>query len=269
MSLSQKYLEILGIERRSPSVDYLRALVRAQLLHFPYENISKLMRASRGLFDLPSYEEYLEENLRFGFGGTCYPQNIYFAELLTRLGFNVQLLTTSVNEKLRHHVCCRVTLSDSTQIVDFGFMDAFSGPFDENGPQIEEILGGRVFKFIPKGPGKFRIEIHQDTGLQRYFESLDPIQDLNERKTIVHESFHADALFMKSLVIGKRSGDPCFNIWNDEVIVTRENRTERHKIPHLTELKRIIKEDMKLPFFPIEEAIEVLRSRGIVIYKNF
>ena len=44
-----RYLKVLRLERRSPSVSALTEILTAHLARVPFENVSKLQRARRGL----------------------------------------------------------------------------------------------------------------------------------------------------------------------------------------------------------------------------
>lgn len=76
--LLERYLNLLGVQRRKPSLDALCELVQAHLMRVPFENISKLYyKKHQGLRGLRSLELFLDGIERFHFGGTCYTNNYY------------------------------------------------------------------------------------------------------------------------------------------------------------------------------------------------
>jgi N-hydroxyarylamine O-acetyltransferase len=265
-SIFLTYLKILDLKIEKPSLDFLKKLVSAQLRNFPYENISKLQQAAQGNLRLLTLEEHLEGQMKFGFGGTCYAQNIYFSQLLDQLGYKTTLVSASVDGFPGHLIAIRVVIDSQSYIVDFGFLDAFSGPFEENGNIVESWLGGRLFRFIPQDNLQFRIEIYREEKLQLHFQSEKIIQSLDEIIPSIQESFKSDALFMNNLVIGKRFGSPCLNLWNQESIITMGSQIEKRKLKSVQDLCQFVWKDMKLANYPIEESIDFLTSRGIKFF---
>jgi arylamine N-acetyltransferase len=87
-----RYLNLLGVPKREPSIDALKEIVRAQLFKVPFENISKLYYLKhRGLHHLIEFKDYLNGIEHYRFGGTCYSNNYYMNQLLTYLGYDVKL----------------------------------------------------------------------------------------------------------------------------------------------------------------------------------
>ena len=79
--LLERYLRLLGVPRRPPSLDALEELVRAHAWRVPFENISKLYyKKSLGLRSLPGLGRFLDGVEEHGFGGTCYANNSYFCQ---------------------------------------------------------------------------------------------------------------------------------------------------------------------------------------------
>ena len=78
-----KYLKLLGIQRQSPSFEYLKEIVKGQLAKSPFEKISKLDWKKRlNLNQLIDFELYLDGIEKYNFGGTCYANNFYLNQLL-------------------------------------------------------------------------------------------------------------------------------------------------------------------------------------------
>jgi len=74
--LRARYLAILRVAAREPSLEALRELLAAHLVRIPFENISKLYYRKRlGLMNLPDIHLYLEGIEKRDFGGTCYSNN--------------------------------------------------------------------------------------------------------------------------------------------------------------------------------------------------
>src|SRR5262245_28053342 len=121
----QIFLSALRCPRRAPSLDFLNELIRSHLAFFPYESGSKLLFADAGKRRLPTLDEYLDGNVEFGFGGTCFAQNSHFVWLLTALGFEADLIGVTSGGKKNSHVSCRVRIEEENYIVDLGLMSIF------------------------------------------------------------------------------------------------------------------------------------------------
>jgi hypothetical protein len=82
---SARYLGILGLAAGAPDLEHLRALVAAQLMRVPFENVSKLYLKKRfGATSAPTLEQHLDGIERFRFGGTCYANNPHFYACVSR-----------------------------------------------------------------------------------------------------------------------------------------------------------------------------------------
>jgi arylamine N-acetyltransferase len=82
------YLERLRVLRKSPDLDYLNELIRAQLRSVPYENLSIHYSVTHSLsLDIPTLYSKIVVN---GHGGYCMELNTLFGALLTALNFDVR-----------------------------------------------------------------------------------------------------------------------------------------------------------------------------------
>jgi arylamine N-acetyltransferase len=115
----ERYCRLLGVAPAAPTPGLLRRLVRSQLMRFPFENVSKLYGVRRlGLREMPNLERYLDEMERFGFGGTCYPNNIHFWSLLRELGFEAILCGADMHGGADVHVVIFVRIEQRDYLVD-------------------------------------------------------------------------------------------------------------------------------------------------------
>jgi N-hydroxyarylamine O-acetyltransferase len=258
----QHYLSILKLKYQEPSLQYLESLVAAQLQNFPYENVSKLFYAKSGIKNIPNLNQYLNDNEKYGFGSTCYAQNLYFSHLLNALGFKSEIVLSWVDGVKKDHISCKIRFGLASYVVDFGFMNSFSGPFNLNSSIIRQVIGGRTFLFIPKEQENFRIEIHREEGLQRFFDSAEIIVSEDELNNSIKDSFSLEALFMKSLVISQRWGNPTYTIFNREFIIGKGEKAIKRKILDINDLKKIIFHEMNLASYPIDHALEFLTKNG-------
>lgn len=124
------YLGRLGFERRpAATAETLRALHRAHIGRVPFENLDIRLGIPIEL-DASAFAGKIALG---GRGGFCYQLNGAFALLLGDLGYAVELLAARVHSPAGlggpfGHLCLRVQLEGSPQLVDVGFG---RGCFDE------------------------------------------------------------------------------------------------------------------------------------------
>ena len=216
MNFKQTYLTILEVKESRATLEFLKLLISEQLRCFPYENISKIAFIESRGNQMPSAEQYLEDQRKFGYGGTCYPQNIYFAQLLKELPFDCNLIQASVNDKPGAHILIKVIIDNISYFVDFGFMDTFCAPFHVD-KEAEQVFIGRKFKYIPGSQhSKFSFKIWKDDNLLLKFIEEAEVKDLKDFEVHIKNSFSKDQYFMNNIVLGRRWGKPCYNIVNDK-----------------------------------------------------
>lgn len=261
MKLIEKYLNILNVKKEKPTLDFLKRLIRKQLEHFPYENISKILFFEKNGARLQTLEEYLDAQVNYGYGGTCYPQNIYFCQLLSSLGFNSKIIQASVNDKSALHVSIQIEIDKVNFLVDFGFMDAFSGPFKKDQSYFDCFIG-RDFKYFPPSQGEgFRFEIWDQDQLVLKFIEEKEIMDISELDGVIQQSFSFDTYFMSNVVLGRRWGTPCYNLRNREVFYMDQNKIKKIEFNSNKELQQFVSNQMGLPKYSIEDCFEIIKGR--------
>ena len=130
----QSYLERIGYTGSlEPTLDTLRGLHRAHMLHVPFENLS-IHIGETILLDEPWLYDKIVTRRR---GGFCYELNGLFAWALRTLGFDVTLLSAGVANSEGivgrdfDHMTLRVEL-DQPWLADVGFGDLFIEPIPLN-----------------------------------------------------------------------------------------------------------------------------------------
>lgn len=114
-----KLLGHLGLNRETPTLDYLHRLVRAHQLHVPFETFTKLLDYEPGLRRgnfLPPLEEYVERIVTRRAGGLCWTLARGFHALLGDLGFQTSLMHMAPG-----HCCVRVELPEGPFYADVGY----------------------------------------------------------------------------------------------------------------------------------------------------
>ncbi|MCP4655067.1 MAG: arylamine N-acetyltransferase [bacterium] len=228
MDPRQRYLAILGVEPAPPSAAYLRRLVRAQLMGVPFENLSKLYRVRRlGLRTMPSLEEHLEGIERFGFGGTCYPNNGYFCALLRDLGFEASLCGADMSSPDVHAVVM-VTVEGREYLVDGGYAAPFYEPLprDLGSEQSVEFGNERYVLRTQDENGRSRLDHYRDGKLIHGYLAKPQPRRLEHFDAIVRASYEDSATFLNAVMFRRFFPERSVTVYNHSLIVAGPKQAE-------------------------------------------
>lgn len=137
------------------TVDNLRKIHRAHLMHIPFENLNIHMPKPIILDESALFTKIVEENR----GGFCFEQNGLFHAVLTELGYDVQRLEANVHHGdgkfgiPMDHMCLLVTIDGQRYLADVGFGASFIEPLAIDTTAIQE-----------QSVGRFKIELEGETG---------------------------------------------------------------------------------------------------------
>jgi amide synthase len=152
------FCDRLGVLFAKPDLDTLRLLVRVYLGKIPFHNIHMLTRYGRE----PTRYEILDD-MRRGLGGPCNVMNPFFAALLARLGYDVTLLSGTMQQPDCHIALC-IRFGNDAYWVDVGNGHPYLEPIrlGDEGPKFHAGLG---FRLRAQEPGLFAIEHQFEPGL--------------------------------------------------------------------------------------------------------
>ena len=111
---AEGFVDRLGVRFERPDLEALRALLRAYLGRMPFQNVSMLARYGRA----PTQAEILKD-MRSGRGGPCNVMNPFLAALLAALGYEVRLLSGSMQQP-HCHIALLVEIAGRGYWVDAG-----------------------------------------------------------------------------------------------------------------------------------------------------
>jgi arylamine N-acetyltransferase len=122
--MKQSILEYLRVEEDKPSLEYLQRLMTAYCSTVPWESLSRILRKSK--FKVPEKcikleNEFWNDAIKIGTGGTCYESNLAFDFLLKSLGFETYLTINKIKDKSSLHSAIIVSIDSMKYIVDIGY----------------------------------------------------------------------------------------------------------------------------------------------------
>jgi arylamine N-acetyltransferase len=254
-SLFEKYLELLGISKSEPDLDFLRRIVKAHLIKIPFENISKLLYKKQGLNHIPDLSTYLNGIESYNFGGTCYANNYYLYSILKHLGYNVKLCGADMKNPDVHLISI-VTIDGSEYIVDGGYAAPFLVPLPRD---LEEdyvvTLGNEKYIIKPKDElGRTKVEQYTDGKLQHWYIAKPQEKKIEDFRRVIEDSYSVDAVFMNAVRITKFSENDSLvlkNLYLTEII---NNESSTIKIA-LNDIPSVIERKFGIPMDIVKKAV--------------
>ena len=259
----ERYLEHLKLKREKPTLVFLTQIIKAHLARVPYENLSKLLRFKQVGASIPSFEEFVNQQYENNLGGTCFAQNIHLNRLLKNLEFNSQLVGIR-RDGILSHVSLRVDLDGDNYLVDVGIMSPIAGPYRIH-PEasFDTWIGNQQFIYKPAHDQKnYVLEIHRDGKMIRAFHStLEPITD-HDVAIGIQKTFEPGAMFMKTLCVHRVFSEYSIGLWNRQLYRIQGDARDIRKLVSFVDLKAALTENLKLPNYPLDEAIQLLQQNG-------
>jgi len=259
-NLLERYLRMLGVNNRRPSISSLAELVAAHLTRVPFENVSKLFyRKHFALNTIPDISTYLDGIERYHFGGTCYSNNYYFYSLLASLGYTVRLCGADMSTP-DAHMASMVNIEGREFLVDVGYAAPFMSPLPRDIKTDHTIILGRD-RYILKpqdARGCSRLELYRDGILKHgYLAKPEPkkIGDFS-----IKDTFREDATFMNTLLLARFFPERSIVIHNLTVIESHGTQSKNYPLKDRDELGQAVEDLFGIPHGIVKEAAGELRN---------
>lgn len=255
-----RYLRLLGVGRRAPTLGALREIVAAHLWRVPFENISKLYyRRHEHWTPLPGIERFLDGMEQYHFGGTCYANNSHLCELLVSLGYDARLCGADMSAP-DVHVAIMVRVEGREFLVDGGYGSPFWEPMPLDLDSDYEILfANERYVLKPRiGDGSSRMEQYNDGVLRHAYRAKPAAKSISDLAPVIAGSFRPEATFMNSVVAARFSPAHSVAIRNLKVVETCDGKSTQRLLKDREELVAAIEDHFAIPREIIREALEGL-----------
>ena len=253
----ERYLSILGVEREPPSFDGLRRLVSAQLTRVPFENVSKLyLKKTREASYIPSLEEHLDGIEVFHFGGTCYANNPYFAELLLYCGYDVDLCAADMTRP-DVHVVSMVRLDGRQYLVDVGYGAPFFEPMAlDLDDTLEVAFGANTYVLHPRDErGRSRMDQIRDGELIHGYVAKPEPREIDHFDEVIRHSYSQEATFMNVVVVERFFPSRSVRFHNLSLTESTPGGATMTQLANKLELAEAIEKHCGFPADKVREAI--------------
>ena len=261
-SLYEKYLKILKVSRREPSINALSQVVKAHLTNIPFENISKLYyKKNYGLKTIPDFELYIEGILNNNFGGTCYSNNYYLNKLLNYLGYNVRLCGADMTNP-DVHIINIVSIDKKDFLVDVGYAAPFLKPIPLDLDEEYKIaLGTDEYFVLPKSEnGYSELRMFRNGRLKHGYTAKPYARSISEFETVITDSFRDTSTFLNAILLVRFKSNSSIVIHNFSLIETKDIHSKITKLKSKADLAEKIITHFAIPKNIIEESLSIIKN---------
>jgi len=183
----------------------LNQLIQAYIRRVPWESVSRIVKRYTTVEtkDCPRYpEEFWQDAMENGFGGTCFESSLAFYSLITILGYEGYLTVNHMGDSHGCHASIVVLLYGKKYLVDITIPVHAPIRLD---PQKVVRRQTPLFDYIlsPISENKYEVErnIHERKNL---FTLIDVPVNLTEYKKIMENDYNeSTGRFLKSVVMVK------------------------------------------------------------------
>ena len=230
--LTDQILSYLGCGREQPSVRYLNRLIRAYIRRVPWESVTRIIKrhttpATELCPRLP--EEFWQEALQYGTGGTCFENNLAFFTLMNDLGFD-GYLTINDMEKPACHTASVITLNRQKYLADVTIPIHCALPIHANQP-TRRSNEFHQYTIRPEGSSRYAIE-RSHHPKRRIFTLVDVPIPLEDYRRAVQNDYEETGYFLDRVTIVKVVADRlwCFSSMDIPFKVEGFDKTSRQEV---------------------------------------
>lgn len=205
-SLAAEVLAFLDVKVPAPTLPVLENLLAAYYQTVPWESIFRIVR--RAETPTPRWpEQFWQEAMTRGGGGTCFESNYAFFALLQTLGYDGYLTLNNMGESIGCHTAIVVVLDGQKWLVDVGLPLYTLLPLSSRGVMY------RSSPFLhyavrPDGRSTYQIERWPHPKRNAFTLIDEPVDDTTYR-TATANDYGNDGLFLDFVIINKViNGEP-------------------------------------------------------------
>jgi len=264
-SLATDILDYLGLSTKAPTLRYLNQLIHAYIRRVPWESVSRIIKrhTTPEKKDCPRWpEEFWQDAMGNGFGGTCFESSLAFYSLLTELGYEGYLTANDMGDTRGCHAAIVLLLNGDKYLVDITIPVHAAIRFD---PLKVVRRRTPLFNYAlrPVSENKYEVERshYQSNNL---FTLIDVPVNLTEYQTIIEDDYsESTGRFLKSVVMVKVIDEKVQRFFSDQLpykleSFDRAGRMEKYIEPE--NLPRTLAEVFQMPENSISAALSWIQN---------
>ncbi len=255
-SIYNRYLNVLNVSGKTPSIKYLTELLTSHIISIPFENISKLYYYTKGLKTIPDFDLYLKGIEQNNFGGTCYSNNYYFNQLLNHLGFRAWLCGADMSAPDVHLVSL-VILGNRKYLVDVGYGAPFFAPIPLDLKENYSIsFGNDEYVVVPKNnDGYSELIQYRESNVKHGYIVKPYARSIAEFDNVIKDSFNKSATFLNRITIIKFGLGTSTAVQNYSLIEIQNRRFKKTQIADKDNIIEQIVNYFSIPYHIVSEAV--------------
>lgn len=206
--LTQQVLGYLGCLEKSPSVRYLNQLIQGYIRQVPFESVTRIIKrhTTDKTAECPRWpEEFWNEAMSFGSGGSCFECNLAFFSLLTNVGFDGYLTINDMGESRACHTASVILLQGQKYLVDVAIPLHCALPI-HNDRSTKRLTRFHTYTIKPSGKAIFEVE-RSHHPKQNIFTLVDTPIPIGRYKIAVERDYEVNGYFLDRVVIVKVIGN--------------------------------------------------------------
>jgi arylamine N-acetyltransferase len=200
----QTILQYLGIEKEKPSLEYLQTLITTYSATVPWESLSRILRKDKFIEPekcIKLENEFWNDAIKLGTGGTCYESNLAFEFLLKSLGFKTYLTINKIKDKNSLHSAIIVSVDSKKYLVDIGYPLYAPIPINRNKVSVIQ-LNQIEYRSTYLSDEKYLVENYPHPKPYLYHLTDKPIST-KEYLQICIDDYGENGLFLDRIIIRK------------------------------------------------------------------
>ena len=267
-SLKTDILNYLDCPPKAPTLRYLNRLIHTYIRKVPWESISRIIKrhTTPETKDCPRLpEEFWNDAMKYGFGGTCFESSLAFYSLLTALGYEGYLTVNDMGESRGCHAAIVIVINGQKYLVDNTIPVHAAIRID---PQktVRRRTALFDYKLRPTSENKYEVErSHRPS--KNLFTLIDVPVSLPDYLAIVEDDYsETTGRFLKSVVMVKVVNEMGMRFFSDQLPYKLESfyragRTEQFIESEL--LPHTLAKLFQLPEDSISTALSLIQESAI------
>jgi arylamine N-acetyltransferase len=207
-SLLRSVLRHLKVPEAPPSPAHLQAVINAYVSRVPWESASRIAKraACTVLEGCPRWpEEFWQDHLAGGWGGTCFESNYALLEILRALGYEAAFTINDMDESVGCHSALVARLDGAQWLVDVGIPVFTPILIDPARPTSAE-SAFHAYALEPTGVGEYRLTRDRHPRPYVYDLRAAPVSERTYREAVEGDYDLRTGLFLDRVVINKVIG---------------------------------------------------------------
>lgn len=202
-TLAGQVLDYLGLRRALPTLGFLDLLIQRYTASVPWESAFRIAKRSRTalLEDCPRWpEEFWQDALARGGGGTCFESNYAFISLLRALGFAGYLTINDMEETTGCHTAIILTLQGKLWLVDAGYPLYTTMPLESSTSRRH--CRFHTYTLTPNGDNRYQVKRDKHPQLYAFTLVNQPVDEVTYRSATT-ANYDTQGFFLDRVIITK------------------------------------------------------------------